>query len=107
LKELEWRRQTFAERRDLLSAGLHRLGFRLPARPEGAFYVYADASPLTADSRAFARNLLEEAGVAVTPGLDFGVNQPERYLRFCYTASAERLSEGLDRLQRFIGVNGL
>jgi aspartate/methionine/tyrosine aminotransferase len=101
LEELERRRQIFAERRDLLSAGLHRLGFRLPARPEGAFYVYADASPLTADSRALARDLLEEAGVAVTPGLDFGVNQPERYLRFCYTASAERLSEGLDRLKRF------
>jgi aspartate/methionine/tyrosine aminotransferase len=107
LEELERRRQIFAERRDLLSAGLHRLGFRLPARPEGAFYVYADASPLTADSRAFARGLLEEAGVAVTPGLDFGVNQTERYLRFCYTASAERLSEGLARLQRFIGVAGL
>jgi len=107
LEELERRRQVFAERRDLLCGGLPRLGFGLPARPEGAFYVYADASPLTSDSRAFARDLLEEAGVAVTPGLDFGVNQPERYLRFCYTASAERLSEGLDRLQRFIGANSL
>jgi aspartate/methionine/tyrosine aminotransferase len=104
LEELERRRHIFAERRNLLCAGLQRLGFRLRTRPEGAFYVYADASSVTSDSRAFALDLLEEAGVAVTPGLDFGVNQPERYLRFCYTASAERLGEGLVRLQRFIAT---
>ena len=102
LEELERRRHIFTERRNLLCAGLQGLGFRLHARPEGAFYVYADASQVTSDSRTFALDLLQEAGVAVTPGLDFGVNQTERYLRFCYTASAERLGEGLTRLQRFI-----
>lgn len=104
LEELERRRHIFAERRNLLCAGLQGLGFRLQAQPEGAFYVYADASQVTSDSRTFALELLQEAGVAVTPGLDFGVNQPERYLRFCYTASAERLGEGLARLQRFIAT---
>ena len=104
LEELERRRLIFAERRNLLCAGLQGLGFRLHAQPEGAFYVYADASSVTSDTRTFALDLLQDAGVAVTPGLDFGVNQPERYLRFCYTASGERLGEGLARLQRFIAT---
>lgn len=104
LEELERRRHIFAERRNLLCAGLQGLGFLLHARPEGAFYVYADASSVTSDTRTFALDLLREAGVAVTPGLDFGVNQPERYLRFCYTASADRLGEGLVRLRRFIAT---
>lgn len=102
LAELESRRRVFAERRDLLCHGLSQLGFVIRARPEGAFYVYADCSNITLDSRAFARALLETAGVAVTPGLDFGVHQPERYLRFCYTASSARIREGLERIAGFM-----
>ena len=67
--------------------------------------MYADCSAITADSRAFALALLEEAGVAVTPGLDFGNHQPERYLRFCYTAATERIETGLERLARHIGAS--
>jgi len=101
LQELEDRRQTFAVRREALCAGLTRLGFVIRARPQGAFYVYVDASGLTHDTQGFALDLLEQAGVAVTPGRDFGIHQPERYLRFCYTASVERIGEALDRLERF------
>ena len=90
LRELEDRRQTFAARREALCAGLTRLGFAIRARPQGAFYVYVDASRLTHDTQGFALDLLEQAGVAVTPGRDFGIHKPERYLRFCYTASVER-----------------
>lgn len=102
LVELENRRLIFAGRREVLCEGLQGLGFTLPAKSEGAFYVYADCRHVTRDSRGFALALLEEAGVAVTPGLDFGINHPERYLRFCYTASSQRILEGLERLARFM-----
>jgi aspartate/methionine/tyrosine aminotransferase len=102
IEELEHRRRQFAERRDVLCEGLSMLGFLIRARPEGAFYVYADCSRVTLDSQAFALALLEEAGVAVTPGRDFGTHQPERYLRFCYTASIPRIREGLDRISAFL-----
>ncbi len=106
IEELERRRRQFAERRDVLCEGLSRLGFLIRARPEGAFYIYADCSPVTADSQTFAQTLLEEAGVAVTPGRDFGTHQPERYLRFCYTASIPRIREGLDRMADFLRSAG-
>jgi aspartate/methionine/tyrosine aminotransferase len=102
MRELERRRQVFAARREVLCAGLSRLGFAIRARPQGAFYVYADAGGLTTDTQAFAMNLLELAGVAVTPGRDFGIHHPERFLRFCYTAPVERIEEALARLERFI-----
>ena len=86
----------------MLCEGLSRLGFLIRAKPEGALYVYADCSGVTQDSQAFALALLEEAGVAVTPGRDFGTHQPERYLRFCYTASIPRLREGLERMADYL-----
>ncbi len=79
------------------------MGFAVTARPEGAFYIYADCARFAPDSREFALAMLEEAGVAVTPGLDFGDNMPERYLRFSYTASLERLAEGLRRVGAWAG----
>ena len=81
---------------------LQRLGFEIPVIPEGAFYLYANCKNLTDDSYDFCLKLLEEAGVAVTPGKDFGVNQPQQHVRFAYTTSLERLKEGVDRLQRFL-----
>ncbi|WP_291990755.1 pyridoxal phosphate-dependent aminotransferase [Candidatus Accumulibacter sp. ACC007] len=100
---LEMRRQEFQRRRDFLAPALENLGFRQAAKPEGAFYVYANCSELTDNSDRFARELLEAAGVAVTPGLDFGRNDPQKYLRFAYTASVERLAEAVDRIRRFLG----
>ena len=100
---LEERRRRLAERRDWLVPALERLGFRVAARPQGAFYVYADCSRVAADSRRLAERLLDEAGVAVTPGADFGDNRPECHLRFAYTTSLDRLKEGLRRIARFLG----
>lgn len=102
LAVLEERRQIFAERRDFLLQGLQELGLDVPVVPDGAFYCYADISALGMDSYPFAMKLLEEEGVAVTPGLDFGSHHPERYLRFAFTTSQERLAEGLRRLQAFM-----
>lgn len=99
----DYRRQ-FQERRDFLLAELPRLGFVLPARPDGAFYIYADCSALADDSYALAERLLNEAGVAATPGLDFGSNQPEKHLRFAYTTGLDRLWEGVARMKKFFGV---
>ncbi len=100
---LDARRQAFQARRDFLLPALRALGFGIPMTPQGAFYLYADCSAFTDDSAGFATRLLEEAGVAVTPGLDFGVNAPERHLRFAYTTALPRLQEGVRRLRAFLG----
>jgi aspartate/methionine/tyrosine aminotransferase len=102
LEILESRRQAFRERRDYLLPALRELGFGIPVTPAGAFYLYADCSRFTADSYTFSQRLLEEAGVAITPGTDFGTFRPERHVRFAYTTSVENLQEGVRRLQDFL-----
>ncbi len=99
---LESRRQQFQKRRDFLLPALKELGFKIPVVPEGAFYLYADCSELTDDSFSFAYKLLEEQGVAVTPGKDFGNNRPEHHIRFAYTTSIEKMQEGVERIKMFI-----
>jgi aspartate/methionine/tyrosine aminotransferase len=100
---LEARRHEFSLRRDILLPGLRELGFRIAAEPRGAFYVYADSSALAADSDSFARRLLTEAGVAATPGLDFGSNAPQAHMRFAYTIERSRIEEGLARMAAVLG----
>jgi len=99
---LEARVKEFKARRDYLVPALRSLGFEIPVMPQGAFYVYAGCGNLTKDSFAFARDLLEVAGVAITPGIDFGANAPERHVRFAYTNSIERLEEGVSRIANFL-----
>ncbi len=99
---LEERVQEFKARRDYLVPELRKLGFEIPVMPQGAFYVYAGCAKLTRDSFTFARDLLEQAGVAITPGIDFGANAPERHVRFAYTNSMERLKEGVARIAKFL-----
>ena len=99
---LEARREEFRSRRDYLVPALREIGFDIPVTPQGAFYVYAGCGKLTGDSFAFARELLERAGVAITPGVDFGANAPERHVRFAYTSSIERLREGVARIKGFL-----
>ncbi len=102
LQELERRRQDFAQKRDFLYEYLLRLGFKIPVKPAGAFYIYADCSPFTDNSQKFAEQLLEIEGVAVTPGKDFGQNNSDIYLRFSYTGSMQKMQEAMQRLERFI-----
>ena len=99
---LENRRAEFGRRRDFLLPEIEKLGFKISAKPEGAFYIYADCSALTSDSEAFARDLLETTGVALTPGIDFGSNAPRSHVRLAYTANTERLAEAVDRLRRYL-----
>lgn len=96
--ELDRNLATYAENRRLMLEGLPRAGFDRIAPPDGGFYVYADVSHLTDDSLAFAREILEEAGVAVTPGMDFDPRRGKGTLRFSYAASTEDIREGLRRL---------
>jgi aspartate/methionine/tyrosine aminotransferase len=90
------------QRRDLLLDALLTLGLTVPAIPQGAFYAFTGLPPGFEDASAFAAALLEAAGVAVTPGADFGGADAARMLRFAYTEDEPRLREGLRRLQGFL-----
>lgn len=102
LTELEKRRAEFAARRDFLFDNLLRLGFEIPVKPEGAFYIYADCGKFTDDSFKFAVDFLEDEAVAVTPGKDFGINNAQRMIRFAYTTSIDNMAIAMQRLERFI-----
>ena len=100
-EELERRRAIFRERRDYLLPALRELGFDIPVTPEGAFYLYADCSRFTDDSERFARELLEQAGVAITPGRDFGSHRARQHVRFSYATARENLEAGVRRLAQY------
>jgi aspartate/methionine/tyrosine aminotransferase len=106
LAVLEQRRKEFQRRRDFMVPALRHLGFRIPLMPEGAFYIYAGCEEFSGDSSRFALRVLEEAGVAITPGLDFGSNAPERHVRFAYTRSLEDLKEGVEIIARMLKRRG-
>jgi aspartate/methionine/tyrosine aminotransferase len=99
---LEQRREVFKQRRDFLLPQLRRLGFDIPVTPQGAFYCYAGCQSFSKDSDRFARELMQEAGVVITPGLDFGSYQPQTHVRFAYTTAMEQLEEGVRRLEAFL-----
>lgn len=100
----------YAGNRQLMLDGLPRAGFGNFAPPDGAFYIYCDVSDLTDDSRALAAELLEHAGVAVTPGLDFDPLRGHMTLRFSYARARADIVEGLRRLDVYMnarkGVSG-
>jgi aspartate/methionine/tyrosine aminotransferase len=98
LSVLEQRRDEFARRRDFLVPALKAARLAVPAEPHGAFYVYADCG---GDARRYALDLLEKEGIAATPGVDFGANGTDRFVRFAYTRSMEDLQEAAMRLARF------
>lgn len=99
----ESRRRELERRRDYLVPALRNLGFRVPLTPEGAFYVYAGCEAFAEDSERLVWSLLEEAGVALTPGCDFGAHEANRHVRFAYTRSLADLEEAIDRLRRYLG----
>jgi aspartate/methionine/tyrosine aminotransferase len=102
LEILEERRHAFAARRNTLLPALRELGFRFATEPQGAFYLYADISDLADNSEILARRLIEDAGVATTPGIDFGDNAPDRHLRIAYTTGEARLVEAAERIARVL-----
>lgn len=107
IAELEQRRVTFQQRRDYLLPELQRLGFKISQRPEGAFYLYADCSAWGMSSTELADRLLEEVGVAITPGNDFGDFRAKEHVRIAYTTSLEKLKDAVGRIARFRESLGL
>jgi aspartate/methionine/tyrosine aminotransferase len=106
-EELEANMAVYRRNRALMLEGLPKAGFERIAPPDGAFYVYADVSHLTQDSRAFAAEILEHAGVAVTPGLDFDPLRGAGTLRFSYARATADIEEGLTRLRQFMVSRGM
>jgi aspartate/methionine/tyrosine aminotransferase len=100
--ELQANLDVYRANRALMMKGLPEAGFSKIAPPDGAFYVYANVSDMTSDSLAFASEILKEAGVAVTPGLDFDPARGHQTLRFSYAGSTDDIAEGLARLKSFI-----
>ena len=95
----EQRRRIFARRRDVLLAGLDALGLPAAYRPEGAFYVYTDVSSTGLGADVLCARLIEEFGVAATPGTDFGSHRASDYVRFAFTVDEQEIRAGLDRLE--------
>ena len=102
IAEYERRRAEFRARRDFVVPALNRLGLTVPVLPDGAFYAYADCSAHSANSWDFAFELMHSAHVALTPGRDFGRDDPARWLRLSFASSRDKLEEALHRLQRVL-----
>lgn len=99
---MEARRLEMQQRRDYLMAELPKLGFKIPVVPDGAFYIYADASELTQDTQTFCQQLLQDTGVALTPGFDFGEQNAHLYIRFAYTTGIDRLEQAIQRIKTWL-----
>ena len=100
-KDLEKMRKIYDERRRFMLQRVREIGLHVAVPPTGAFYIFANAKKFTSDTYNFAFEILEKAGVGVTPGIDFGKNG-EGYLRFSYANSLENIAEGMNRLERFL-----
>lgn len=98
-KILEARKEEFRKRRDYLIPALQAIGFDIAHKPNGAFYIYAGCQKFTSNSMQFCDDLLENVGVAITPGGDFGAYGADSHVRFAYTTSLEQLREGVNRLK--------
>jgi aspartate/methionine/tyrosine aminotransferase len=96
-------RSTYNERRRFMIRRLKEIGFGITVEPTGAFYVLGNAKRFSEDSYKLAFDILENAHVGVTPGIDFGANA-EGYLRFSYATALENIAEGLDRLERYLST---
>tara|TARA_R110001592_G_scaffold44644_6_gene143415 strand:+ start:15936 stop:17093 length:1158 start_codon:yes stop_codon:yes gene_type:complete len=101
--ELNRRRDEFAARRDYLLPALRDLGFEIPHCPDGALYLYAGIQRFKTTSQQFCLDLLENHGIAITPGEDFGRYQADQHIRFAYTTGLARLEEGVARLRSVLG----
>lgn len=98
----EANRAKFQAQRDYLLPALRNLGFEIPVEPQGAFYIYANCRGLTDDSYRFCHDVLEQAGVAIAPGIDFGEHRAAEHVRFSYPKPIPVLEEGVRRLRDYL-----
>lgn len=99
IEELEANKRIYQANRDLLLEGLPQTGLDQLVPADGAFYLYADVSRFTADSLAFAKQMLEETGIAATPGVDFDEARGLNFLRFSYAGTTADMAEAIERLR--------
>jgi aspartate/methionine/tyrosine aminotransferase len=105
--ELDRHVATYARNREVMLAGVERLGLSRIAPPDGAFYIYADVGHLTDDSLAFCHRMLEETGVATAPGIDFDPACGNRFIRFSFAVSTPLVEEALTRLEPWFAAQTL
>jgi aspartate/methionine/tyrosine aminotransferase len=101
--EMEDIKHGYEENRRILIEGLPKDGLDKFLPVDGAFYLYADVSRFSNDSFVFAQRMLEEAGVAATPGVDFDPTRGHHFVRFCYAGSAAEMHEAVDRIGKWLG----
>jgi aspartate/methionine/tyrosine aminotransferase len=99
IEELEANRRVYATNRELLLSAFPKLGFDKIVPADGAFYLYVDVSAYTSDCLAFTKSMLEETGVAATPGLDFDPARGGQYVRFSYAGATGEMAEAAERLR--------
>ncbi|ODT75208.1 MAG: 1-aminocyclopropane-1-carboxylate deaminase [Pelagibacterium sp. SCN 64-44] len=102
----ELQKASYAANRDLLVTGLREIGFDLPQAGDGAFYAYAGIGRFSNDSLHFCETMLEQAGVAATPGVDFDRTDGHGFVRFSYAGTRSSIEEALERLRLFVGAGG-
>jgi aspartate/methionine/tyrosine aminotransferase len=100
--ELEAVRRGYEKNRRILLEGLPRVGLDSFLPADGAFYLYADVSRFSTDSFAFATRMLEEAGVATTPGVDFDPQRGSNFLRLCYAGGRDEMAEAVGRIGNWL-----
>jgi aspartate/methionine/tyrosine aminotransferase len=101
-RDVEVMRLAYDQRRSYLLQALPELGFDIVIEPQGAFYIYANVEKLTSDSRQFCWNMLEKAGVAITPGEDFGTYRAGQHVRFSYATGLDDIREGISRMKKLL-----
>jgi aspartate/methionine/tyrosine aminotransferase len=106
IEELEANRQVYAANRALLLERLPQVGFDTILPADGAFYLYVDVSRFTDDSLSFAKAMLEETGIAATPGVDFDEAHGRRFIRFSYSGSTADMEEAARRLSTWRRLRG-
>ena len=103
--ELEQNVNVYRKNREILLKELPKAGFKTFSPPDGAFYIYVDISEFSSDSLKFCNDTLKQAGVAITPGLDFDQKRGNSTIRFSYARSTEDIIEGTERINKFMRIN--
>jgi len=101
LEQLDAQRDILAERRKLMLSCITETGLQVPVSPDGAFYLYAKLPEHFGSADDYCRDLLEQEGVAITPGTDFGDHVAQHYVRISYAQPRAVLQQALERMVRF------
>ena len=99
--------KVYKKNREILLEELPKAGFKTFSPPDGAFYIYVDISEFSNDSLGFCKKVLNEASVAITPGLDFDQKRGNSTIRFSYARSTDDIIEGMKRINLFMNENYL